>query len=201
MKWNLTCNGWLHIHCCSIHPPILSWQLLHWGSHGGCTCYLSAESQILVAAAAAEVVAAVQVVWDHQETLHLQSPQEVDLIPNAGRCEVGSCDVMEAPENILKSLFNGYLDWLIFIYVLVSGISVALHTKSAYNLLNIYLRMMIHFSLDIRFINRALFPKFTDSTTFKDKTKIWIWMHVSSTYNSQTSIPLPAPLFPQNSMS
>jgi hypothetical protein len=64
-------------------------------------CCLSAEHQILVAVAAAEVVAAVRVLQDHLETLNLliQDPQGVDLTPSAaGHCEVDSCDVMEAPK-------------------------------------------------------------------------------------------------------
>jgi len=76
--------------------------LLHWGSHGGCKCCLGEDYQVLVAAAAAvELAAAVLVLKDHWVTRHLltQDRLEVDLIPSAGHCAVGSCGVVEAPED------------------------------------------------------------------------------------------------------
>jgi hypothetical protein len=80
--------------------------LPHWGSRGGCTCCLDEGYQVLVVVAvavvAAEVVVAELVLVDRWGNLHLliQGPQEVDLIPNVGQCEVGSCDAMEAPATI-----------------------------------------------------------------------------------------------------
>lgn len=72
-------------------------------------CCLGEECQVLVAAVAAEVVVAAELVpEDHWESLHLlrQGPQEMDLIPSAGHYGVGSYDVMGAPTD--RTTFNGY---------------------------------------------------------------------------------------------
>jgi hypothetical protein len=79
--------------------------LLDCGSHGGYICCLSGGYQDLVAAAVAvEVAAAVLVLQDHWgiPNLLIQGLLEVDLIPGAGHCRAGSYDVMGAPEDIQK---------------------------------------------------------------------------------------------------